>query len=626
MLLRPPAIPLITIDPYFSVWSPNETINFAPTEFWSGKQNSILGVAYIDGERYTFLGYHRDYLKLTQKSLSYDAFSTTAIFENEKIILKAVFTSALLPQNYEILTRPVSYLNVTWESKDGNEHNVKLDVAVSEELCLQKAWQNDVLIEETPFSNNLKGLRMGNVEQKPLHESGDDICIDWGYVHIAVDGSNTSVFENDIESRSHIHAVAEPAENEKTLFLFAYDDIESMEYFGKRLKSYWNKDGKTILKAIEEAAEDYDEVCTMCNNFSSKLYDDAVKSGGEKYADILLLSLRQVMAAHKLVLDENGDILFISKECWSNGCAATVDVSYPSTPLFLLYNTELVKGMLRPIYKYALSDAWTFDFAPHDAGQYPLINGQVYGENKLKYQMPVEECGNMLIMETNIALAENDVSFAQEHIDILEKWSKYLIEYGADPGNQLCTDDFAGHLAHNVNLSIKAIMGIAGFSRILDRLGETDEAQRMMSIAKDYAKSLVKNAANDDGSFRLAYDKPGTFSLKYNSIWDKIWKTDLFPKEFYQGEIERYKKEMLTFGVPLDSREKYTKSDWLVWAACLSESKEDFEHLVHPLWNAYNTMRTRVPMTDWYFCDTSHMRGFQHRTVQGGLFIRFMLD
>ena len=169
-------------------------------------------------------------------------------------------------------------------------------------------------------------------------------------------------------------------------------------------------------------------------------------------------------------------------------------------------------------------------------------------------------------------------------------------------------------------------MGIAGYARILEKLGEKEESSKMLKIAKEYADSLIERAKNSDGSYRLAYDKPETVSLKYNAIWDKIWGMNLFPKEFYNGEIERYKKELLPYGVPLDSREKYTKSDWLVWAASLAEDKENFNLLVDSLWSAYNTMRTRVPMTDWYFCDTSNMRGFRHRTVQGGLFIRLMLN
>ena len=253
------------------------------------------------------------------------------------------------------------------------------------------------------------------------------------------------------------------------------------------------------------------------------------------------------------------------------------------------------------------------------------MEGQPAGINKAG-QMPVEECGNMIILFAAICDAEDDISFVKPHLVTVIMWSEYLIQYGLDPENQLCTDDFAGHLAHNVNLSIKAIMGIAGYSRILARAGETAEAERLMDIAKTYAASVLERAVNSDGSHRLAYDKPETFSLKYNAIWDKLWGTKLFPDSFYEGEIARYKKEIMPYGVPLDSREKYTKSDWLVWVASMCKDPADFTFLTDSLWAAYNTMRTWVPMSDWYYCDTAHMCGFQHRTVQGGLFIKLMFD
>lgn len=231
----------------------------------------------------------------------------------------------------------------------------------------------------------------------------------------------------------------------------------------------------------------------------------------------------------------------------------------------------------------------------------------------------------MIVLFAAICDRDNSTGFAEPYLPTLKIWSKYLIEYGYDPEHQLCTDDFAGRLAHNVNLSIKAIMGIAGLSRILTRMGQKEEAEELMAKAREYAASIPERAGNPDGSCSLTFGNPGTFSLKYNSIWDKIWGTGLFSASFYEGEIARYKKELLPYGVPLDSREKYTKSDWLVWAASLSDNREDFNILVHSLWSAYNTMRTWAPMTDWYYCDTSDMRGFRHRTVQGGLFIKLML-
>lgn len=620
MKMRMPSVPLITVDPYFSVWT--DSINSKPTTHWTGAENNIMGYVTVDVKIYRFLGDDDTQKKINLVSIDADAFTTTAIYESDEIRLKAEFTSPMLVTELYYSSRPVSYLKLSYESIDGKQHKVTAKIFVTEELVLNKAnegkaWSEDVEI------NGLSCVKIGSGDQKILWRSGDDVRIDWGYCYLAVQGE-AKTGNAVIENLYSVYAEAE-IENEK-LFLFAYDDIDSIVYFGENLKAYWKNNGKTIEDAIKEAAEEYSLLREKCDSFSKKIEAEAIAKGGEKYAELLLLAYRQVMAAHKLVVDKEGNNLYISKECFSNGCAATVDVTYPSAPMYLLYNTELLKGMLRPVFRYATSDAWEFDFAPHDVGQYPLVNGQVYAENRLEYQMPVEECGNMIILVSAICKADGDYSFAKDNFDILEKWSKYLIRFGKDPEHQLCTDDFAGHLAHNCNLSLKAIMGIAGFADILKNLGKENESQELLAIAREYADSFIKNAENEDGSYRLAYDRPGTFSLKYNSVWDKIWKTELFPSDFFKTEIERYKKEALPYGVPLDSREKYTKSDWLIWVATLAENKDDFEFFSSLLWKAYDTMRTRVPMTDWYYTDTSEMVGFRHRTVQGGLFIRLMLD
>ncbi len=625
MNLRAPAIPLITIDPYFTIWSPDEILNYEIPQHWSGATHTLVGLAIVDGKEYTFFGYHRDKAKMKQVSLDIDALSTTVVMETEEISLTAKFTSPVILNDLEHLTRPVSYMSVSYKSKDGKKHNVKIDVSASDELCLMRRGQYDIEKEDVSVGN-LKGTKFGSVEQKPLNKSGDDICIDWGYFYLLTNGKNVETKESVFEGRDLAHVKADIEENKDLLYLFCYDDIYSMEYFGEKLKSYWNKDGKTILQAADEAEKEYYSLLKKCDEFSEDLYNTAFACGGEKYAEICALAYRQVIAAHKLVLDTQGNILYISKECYSNGCGATVDVSYPSTPLFLLYNPELVKGMLRPIYKYALSDAWTYDFAPHDVGQYPLLNGQVYGNNELRWQMPVEECGNMIIMETNIALATKDTSFAEAHFDILTKWAKYLLEFGQDPGDQLCTDDFAGHLKHNCNLSLKAIMGVRGMAILCDMMGKSKESAFYKKEAKRMANIWLETADNGDGSTRLAFDQPDTFSMKYNMVWDRVWKTKLFSQKFMDTELKSNKTHFNEYGMPLDSRADYTKSDWLVWTASMSSSKKMFEDFIKPLWKTYNVTTTRVALTDWYDTVSSKMVSFKHRTVQGGLFMKVLMD
>ena len=280
--------------------------------------------------------------------------------------------------------------------------------------------------------------------------------------------------------------------------------------------------------------------------------------------------------------------------------------------------------MLRPVFRYAASPAWPFDFAPHDAGCYPLLNGQVYSNGTdPKNQMPVEECGNMLICAYAAAYYTGNSAFAMSHLDLLTKWADYLVGIGVNPDNQLCTDDFAGHLAHNCNLSLKAICALACFARLLAMDGRDGSAYE--AAACKMAAEWVPMAANGDGSYRLAFDQPGTFSMKYNMIWDKVFDLGLFDDSVRETEVASYLVRQNRYGLPLDNRADYTKSDWLVWIASLSTTKSAFEALTAPLWLAYDETPDRVPMTDWYFTSSAKQRGFQNRTVQGGIFMRLLL-
>lgn len=633
MKLRPPAIPLANIDPYFSLWSMTDELNDSTVCHWTGSPNTLVGIVTVDGKEYCFMGDAKKLgiEKIKQVEFDFDAMSTYYAFENDKIGLEVIFTSPLPLDDLELYSTPITYISVSWHSLDGEEHKVQVSISASEELCLDKAGQSPVVTEKVEI-DGLTCMSIANSVQNPLNRSGDDHRIDWGKFLLAASGSHTADVwklpaKDETPELTLIRITASVDTDSDALFMLAYDDGgASIQYFGETLGSLWNAEGKTIGEALVEAAEEYDEIYSDCMAFSGMLYDYALKAGGEEYAELVSLAYRQVCAAHKLVVDKNGELLYISKECFSNGCAATVDVSYPSTPMFLIFNPELVFAMMRPIFKYAASDAWPFDFAPHDAGQYPLVNGQVYSNGTdPRWQMPVEECGNMIIMVTAASVASNDFSFAEKHMPTLSQWVEYLLKHGADPDNQLCTDDFSGHMAHNVNLSAKAIMGIACYGILCTMQGDTDKGKKFMETADEMGKSWAERALNDDGSLRLGFDRPGTFSLKYNIIWDKLFDLGIIPKPIVNSELYSYLKHENPYGVPLDNRATFTKSDWLVWAAALHDSRDDFARMISPLWKMYHHTPSRVPMTDWYDTVTSLKVGFQHRSVMGGIFIR-MLD
>lgn len=240
-------------------------------------------------------------------------------------------------------------------------------------------------------------------------------------------------------------------------------------------------------------------------------------------------------------------------------------------------------------------------------------------------QMPVEESGNMVIMAAALAYLEGNMEFVREEMPLLKKWTEYLLKYGEDPGNQLCTDDFAGHLAHNTNLAVKAIMGIWCYGLLLEMDGQREEARTYQEKAGQLAKDWEKRADAGDHTM-LAFGTPESWSLKYNLIWDILFDSGLFSKELFEKELDWYLKKQNRYGVPLSNRETYTKSDWILWVASFAKTKERMEKLIAPLVTYLEETPDRVPFSDWYDSVSAQEMSFQNRTVQGGLFMPLLKE
>lgn len=643
------AIPLILQDPFFSIWSDADHLYDKDPVHWCGERQRLQGYIKVDDAVYCFLGERGIHEAIPQQWVDVTATATEYMFENEKVKLSVRFTSPLLPDSIELLSRPCAYVDFQVEKK--TECRAEVCFTVSSDLVSRRrermaggSYCRPGKKEVPPY----KYAVMGRAVQQPLSGSGDRVTADWGYVYL-VSAQEDARLAFSLEAGELSCCLPVPEAGGHTGLVLAWDDLVSINYFGEWKKGAWTRSYGTILDAVGAALSDREEVFKRAQKLDREIFDKAFSLGGEAYAYICCFSYRHAVAAHKLILDEEGNVIFLSKENDSNGCIGTVDVSYPSVPLFLLYNPELVKGMLRPIFRFASCDVWEYDFAPHDVGRYPYAWGQVYaliegrkgmGYEPWKddvcpplysypagcgiydpvYQMPVEECGNMLIMTEAVCMAEGSGDFAGPWMGILEKWVKYLIQFGSDPGEQLCTDDFAGHLAHNTNLSLKAIMGIEAYARLLGRLGREAEAEEYHERARDMSADWCKRADAGD-HYMLAFGSPETWSLKYNMVWDKIFGSGLFGEEVYEKELAWYEKKTGVYGVPLDSRASYTKSDWILWCAAMTQDRERQRRLIQPVADYLENSPTRVPFSDWYDSETGKYCHFIARSVQGGIFM-----
>jgi len=648
---RAASVPLVLHDPFFSIWSSADHLYDHDTVHWSGAKQQMRGYLTVDGKRYSFLGYLDVNEVLPQKSIDVTATATEYVFENDEVKLTCRFTSPLLLDDMVLVSRPCTYIDFEVEKKSASE--VVLDLEVYADLVRQN---QDRVIGFLGKRDEFSYGYMGRAVQFPLGGSDDRVSINWGYAYVASQDKTAEFSYNELREKLCVRMNLE--DKKETGVILAYDDLLSINYFGQWRKAYWTTKYNTILDAIAAAFADKKEVLARAKALDADMEAKAYEIGGESYVYLCNMSYRQAIAAHKLITDEDGNVLFLSKENASNGCIGTVDVSYPSIPLFMLYDTEYVKGMLRPIFKFAEYDVWEYDFAPHDVGRYPYAWGQVYAYNKaygdtapekhiwdgckngvfppfytypagcdvydIAFQMPVEECGNMLIMVAAVCKADGNAEFAAPYWETLKLWKNYLVKYGADPGGQLCTDDFAGHLEHNVNLSVKAIMGIEAYAILAEMLGEKEEADKHHKLAKEMAQDWEVRADAGD-HYALAFGRPDTWSLKYNLVWDKLWNSNLFSEEVYKKELSYYIKQAKTYGIPLDSRRNYTKSDWLLWCAAMSDDKEQAEKIIAPIARYLEEVKEyRIPFGDWYETETGEYHHFIARSVQGGLFMPMM--
>ncbi len=641
------AYPLFVKDPNFSFWLSGDYLNKDKVIHWAGDIKNFLGYIEYENKKYRFLGSDNNIEEIKQIDLCVDLMSTHFVFQNDDLELTVSFTSPLPLDDILLLSNPCCFFEYNIKPKRKIDE-IKLSLCLGNEIAYSTV---DYIRKDIIKVDNKEIVYFGLEKQQLLVNSADYVYPQSGYYYLMSDICD--LLDNDYAIKGmNIHKGIDKEINGK--ILFGVDDVCSIYYYGEILNGYYFDVTKnSMFSCLIDTFNRYEEIKNHCTLFSNKVIEDAIEFGPD-YVNIIKSSYMQSIAAHKLVRTRDGRILFLSKENGSDGCIATVDVTYPVMPLFLIYNPKLIEGMLTPIFDFSRMSVWEFPFAPHDAGVYPYCLGQFYaiynkdskyqksitfrkddygvlpryfeypkGMNIYNYdkQMPVEESSNMLIVSYLLFKETNNIDYISKNIDLLNTWANYLISKDILPESQLCTDDFAGHTKGNINLAIKAIVGIKAYGKLLNALNK--DGNSYIGEANRRRDLLLKEVKN--GILPLNKDS-NLFSLKYNLLADLMCETNLFNSELSNNEKEVYINEMLEYGIPLDGRNSYSKTDWQIWISAIYGNSE-FSKEIYKRINKYICSSIiRIPFSDFYDCIEGkpiyyeEHKAFINRPVQGGCF------
>lgn len=174
-------------------------------------------------------------------------------------------------------------------------------------------------------------------------------------------------------------------------------------------------------------------------------------------------------------------------------------------------------------------------------------------------------------------------------------------------------------ISNQTNLALKGMIGIQAMSVIANLTGHSDDAANYSSIAHNYiAKwqtlAIAQNANpphttlsyGDDSSHGKLHStdipspNPNTSpGLLYNLYADAQLGLGLVPNSVYQMQSNFYPTVANKYGVPLDTRHSYSKSDWQCFSAAIASvgtRATFFKHLA--TW--VNETPTNRPLTDLY--------------------------
>ncbi|KAJ7068407.1 DUF1793-domain-containing protein [Mycena amicta] len=658
---NPSSIPLAVRTPYLSTWLPQgagAALNDVWPTFWTGQITGWAGFVKVDGVAYSFLGASSvpaTFNKAVQKSFKFTSTQSIFVLSAGAVDITVTFLSPVEATDLLKQSIPFSYLAVSAASTDGNAHTVQVysDISaewVSGDNSLLVNWNSTTtgsilthqvqLQSQTVFGEVNDHTQYGSAFYSTpntagaTYQTGADVTVRAQFIN---NGKLANTLDTNFRAISNnwpVFGLAHDLGSVTTatvpvLFSVGHVRDPAIQYIvaGGALQSrssYFFSQFSTAADVISSFLCDYTAALWRANIFDTKVQSDAAAISTD-YAGVVAISIRQSLAANEITVSKTStgafntsDVIVFMKEISSDGNVNTVDVIFPAWPIFLYTNPKLGKFLLEGLFRYQASGQYPNKWSVHDLGSsYPKALGHNDGGDEA---MPVEESGNMIIMALSYAQKTGDISHLQQYSALLDQWTSFLVSDSLIPANQISTDDFAGSLANQTNLAIKGIVGIGAMGEIWNLLGDTDKGANYTSIAKSYVTQWQTLSASKTGAhLTLAYGNDASWGLSYNLWGDKLLKLGLFPESVYAEQTAWYAGHANAFGIPLDTRHTYTKSDWELYTASWVTTTAVRNLLITAVKNWVSDGQFNAPFGDLY--DTvsgADAIGFKARPVVGG--------
>ncbi len=673
--VRPPATPLVVRSPYLSTWQASTVAAGTWETFWNGNVTALGGIARIDGAAYEFCGDPTIVLDvpnggygqqttvgdfeaaLQQTNLQVTATRSVFTLQGGGVQLTLTFLSPVEPGDLRRQSIPMTYILVAARSIDGNAHDVSIYLDISGEWLSgnpddQFTWAPS----SVPFSGgSLQVWTTQLADQQPLTESGDRA--QWGTIVWATPQVPGMTYQSGTSAVVRAQFVDQGSlqnSNDTTytsingdgypVFAFALDlgsvgtapqtrqfslgqvRTPLVSFLGTALQPWWTQSFSSWQAMLAFFHGDASAALKRATALDGRISAQARQVGGQRYEGLCVLALRQAYGATELAVGPDGTPWAFLKEISSDGDTNTVDIIYPASPVWVYLDPQYLALVLKPVFAYAQSPGWTEPFSPHDLGPYPNASG--YTPNSSGENMPVEESGNMIIMAAAYAQAAPgaaSLAYLQANYKTLRGWAKYLTANLPDPGFQNQTDDFAGFIAHSVNLALKGIIAVAAMGQIAKALGKASDAAYFQGRAQTFIGYWLSHAQDPSGThLDLTYngsdDGDGTWGSTYNAFADSLLGTGLVPESVAAEQAAFYATVTNLFGLPLQVPHSYAKSDWQMWLAAWLRDYPISQELIDRVYLYANTTSSRVPFSDLYSTISGNQVGFQARPAQGGIF------